>query len=104
MEWFLLREGLAHPRKALVYLLLGKKKYSEIFVYLRRHTRSTNESDLPFLKEVSKLNDMHEHLTTLYMLTVQLGLQTVVELGTDGGDSTVALLFAVRETGEGVQL
>ncbi len=46
-----------------------------------------------------KPTDIHEHLMTLYMLTVELNLKTIVELGTREGESTIALLEAARRIG-----
>lgn len=44
-----------------------------------------------------KPTDIHEHLATLFMLTVELNLKTVVELDTRGGESTIALLCAAKQ-------
>lgn len=43
--------------------------------------------------------DIREHLVTLHMLTVELGLKRVLELGVGPGQSTVALLEAAKEIG-----
>ena len=43
--------------------------------------------------------DIHEHLQTLHMLSVELDLKTVLELGTRGGESTIALLEAAKKKG-----
>lgn len=43
--------------------------------------------------------DIHEHLQTLYMLTVELNLNNILELGTRTGESTIALLLAAKELG-----
>lgn len=42
-------------------------------------------------------SSMHEHLNTLYMLTVEFDLKNILELGTQFGNSTIALLEAVKE-------
>jgi len=42
--------------------------------------------------------DIHDHLTTLYMLTVEFNLRRVLELGTRNGHSTIAFLYAVDQT------
>lgn len=47
-------------------------------------------------------SDINEHLPTLEMLTVQLNLKHVLELGVRDGDSTLALLSAVKRIGGGV--
>jgi predicted O-methyltransferase YrrM len=68
---------------------------------LRALDTCTNARDLtmPFASHMKTITDIHEHLTTLFMLTVQLRLNTILELGTRGGDSTVALLHAAKEIG-----
>ena len=44
-------------------------------------------------------SDIWEHLATLYMLTVELDLKTILELGTAEGESTIALLQAAHQIG-----
>lgn len=46
--------------------------------------------------------DIHEHLTTLYMLTREFRLDPVLELGTRTGESTVAFCQAASEIGGSV--
>lgn len=46
-----------------------------------------------------KRTDIHEHLATLNMLTIELGLKTILELGTGTGESTVAFLEAAKQIG-----
>lgn len=46
-----------------------------------------------------KQTDICKHLKRLYAMVVYLNAQRVVELGTRTGESTVALLEGVRETG-----
>jgi len=41
--------------------------------------------------------DINEHLQTLHMLSVELNLKNILELGTRTGESTIALLFATKE-------
>lgn len=43
--------------------------------------------------------DIYAHLSTLHMLSVEIGAKTIVELGTRSGMSTLALASAARETG-----
>jgi predicted O-methyltransferase YrrM len=43
--------------------------------------------------------DIHEHLMTLYMLTIEMKLKTILELGTRNGESTIAFLEAARRIG-----
>jgi len=46
-----------------------------------------------------KCTDINAHLMTLYMLTQQLRLSTILELGVRTGESTIAFLFAAKEIG-----
>jgi len=95
------KRGLAHPRNLLLYLLVGKDEY----YFIRSsaaHTCEDGSSDLPFSSQMIKRTDIHEHLVTLFMLTRELGLKTVVELGTRSGESTIPLLFAAKEIGGSV--
>ncbi|MDG7010820.1 MAG: class I SAM-dependent methyltransferase [Nitrososphaerota archaeon] len=89
--------ALKHPKQALVYALLGDTEYRHM--RWSRSCLTAKDSALPFSLHASKATDIHEHLVTLFMLTVELNLRTVVELGTRGGESTVALLMAVKEIG-----
>lgn len=43
--------------------------------------------------------DIHQHLVTLYNLVTSIQAKTVIELGVNTGESTVALLEAVAATG-----
>lgn len=54
---------------------------------------------LPFSQQVTSNSDIHEHLVTLFMLTVELKLRTIVELGTRTGESTIGLLFGAKQVG-----
>ena len=40
---------------------------------------------------------IREHLNALYMLTIEFNLQNILELGTQFGNSTIALLYAAKE-------
>lgn len=42
--------------------------------------------------------DIHQHLTTLHGLVTSIGAKTVLELGVNTGESTIALLEAVAAT------
>ena len=55
--------------------------------------------DLPFGPHMSRQTDIHEHLATLYLLTVEHNLKNVLELGTRTGESTIALLYAAKRIG-----
>lgn len=92
--------GLRHPKLALEYLLLGPREFKIIHTPPLPNMETCilgASSSLPFTSHMVRATDIHEHLTTLYMLTVQHGLKTTVELGTRTGESTVALLYAARE-------
>ena len=81
----------------MLYLLLGKKRYYELRDSGNIHTCSAaRDVDLPFFSHMLELTDVHEHLVTLYMLSVRFGLRTIVELGTRAGESTLALTSAAK--------
>jgi predicted O-methyltransferase YrrM len=92
-----LSTGIRHPKEALLYVLLGKDGYARLRNPSSHTCHEAKELSLPFAAEALRDTDIHEHLVTLYMLTVELRLKTVVELGTRTGESTVALLFAAKE-------
>lgn len=50
------------------------------------------------LEHAKKPTDIHEHLETLYNLVTSITAKTVIELGVNLGESTVALLEAVHAT------
>jgi len=52
-----------------------------------------------FEEYCEKPHDINEHLSLLYFLVVSHNLKTVLELGTDIGFSTRALLCGVKRTG-----
>lgn len=91
-----IKSALKDPKKAVVYLFLGKQRYHAL--------RNLNEHSCFLIKSESSLEfhmtqptDIHEHLQILYMLTVELNLPNILELGTRTGESTVALLLAAKE-------
>ena len=82
----------------MLYAVLGAEEYH--FYKNSGHTCfSTKEVAIPFPLNVTKNTDIHEHLVTLYMLTVEMKLRTIVELGTRTGESTIPLLFAAKKIG-----
>jgi len=92
-----IKEGLKHPGKAIQYFILGKEKYDTLY-NLKNH--SCTSGIIPKDSLESRMivpTDIHEHLNTLYMLTVELNLKTILELGTRTGESTVAFLQAAKE-------
>jgi predicted O-methyltransferase YrrM len=79
----------------MLYLLLGREK----FFFLSRETCFFWKADRnnPLELRMTKPTDIHEHLATLFMLTVEFNLKRIVELGTKEGESTVALLQAAKQ-------
>lgn len=83
------------PKMSLVYVILGPKKFKK---FNQKH--SCLHFDFPnnTLEELMiQDSSIHEHLNTLYMLTVEFDLKNIVELGTQFGNSTLALLYAAKE-------
>ena len=94
--WSMLKTGLHHPKEALMYLTLGSQRYYLIQAeMMERNIKPDNRLE----KLIVKPTDIHEHLATLYMLTSELNLGIIVELGTRGGESTIALLEAAKQIG-----
>lgn len=89
-----LKAGLRHPRRAFNYLVHGEQKYYLRWAEKMEH-RIKPKSHLE--AHMVKPTDVHEHLATLNMLTIELGLKTVLELGTGIGETTVAFLEAAKE-------
>jgi predicted O-methyltransferase YrrM len=88
---------LQDPKKGLEYLLLGEKNYN-ILHNLNEHSCFTiQNTESPLESQMIQPTDIHEHLQTLHMLTVELNLRNILELGTRTGESTVALLLAAKE-------
>ncbi len=98
----MIKNGLLHPRAALLYLALGSKQYRS-YKYASKliadHTEFNVEPQNTLEKHMIKPTDMRQHLATLYMLTCELNLRTIVELGTRSGESTIALLEAAKILG-----
>jgi len=92
-----IKEGIKHPHKSFEYLILGKEKY-EIFQNLSTHTCTSGIiPTTPLESRMIVPTDIHEHLCTLYLLTKELNLKRILELGTRSGESTVAFLQAAKE-------
>lgn len=101
------KKGLHNPRKALQYLCacvrqiflfkhLSQKEYE--FLKLEKMEQAVKPTT-PLEACMVQPTDIHEHLQTLHMLSVELDLKTVLELGTRGGESTIALLEAAKKKG-----
>ena len=94
--WSKIKAGLRRPNRAISYLIHGPEKYNLIRAEKLEHSvRPRNHLEAHMVRQT----EIHEHLATLNLLTVELGLKTVLELGTGEGESTIALLEAVRQTG-----
>jgi len=92
-----IRSGLKNPKKGLEYLLLGEKSYN-ILHNLNEHSYFTNKNaESPLESQMIQPTDINEHLQTLHMLSVELNLKNILELGTRNGESTISLLFAAKE-------
>lgn len=90
------KTALRHPRRALTYLVFGPDTYNLVRAESMEHSvRPKNPLEVHMIRRTG----IHEHLATLHMLTVELGLKTVLELGTGKGESTVALLWAAKQIG-----
>jgi len=91
-----LKTGLRNPRKALDYLLHDQNEYMIIQAEKMEHCIMPK---CQLEEHMVKRTDIHEHLATLNMLTVELKLKTILELGTGTGESTVAFLDAAKKIG-----
>ncbi|MFH1821223.1 MAG: class I SAM-dependent methyltransferase [Methanobacteriota archaeon] len=91
-----LKTGLRHPKRALYYILHGQKEYQlDQAEKMEHYVKPKGALEAHMVKRT----DIHEHLATLNMLTIELGLKTVLELGTGTGESTVAFLDAAKQIG-----
>jgi len=97
--WSEILRGVRNPRKAMLYLLLGHEKFFLLSETVNRDTCYSWKANPnnPLESHMTKPTDIHEHLTTLFMLTVEFNLRRIVELGTREGESTVALLQAAKQ-------
>ncbi|MHA1409591.1 MAG: class I SAM-dependent methyltransferase [Candidatus Odinarchaeia archaeon] len=89
-----------HPYEAVAYLLFRDKydfiKAEKEFIKAERKKRNIEPLN-PLEIHMLKPTDICDHLVTLYMLSVQKRLKIMVELGTRGGESTIALLEAAKQ-------
>src|SRR2546428_9844417 len=90
-----LREWLEFVRR------LGRTRYNLLKttepLLFRQTPRPKDVDPLEYLSRYP--SDIYSHLPTLYMLSVEMKLRTMVELGTRTGVSTTALLYAAEEIG-----
>lgn len=88
--------GLKHPRSGILYLLLGKDGFSRLATVETCSNATVVYS--PIGNHLRATTDIHEHLTTLYMLACEFKCKTILELGTRSGESTLALTLAAKKT------
>ncbi len=94
-----LKTGLKNPKKGLEYLILGEKNYNTLQNMNTHSCFSIKNAQTPLESQMIQPTDIHEHLQTLHMLTIELNLKNILELGTRTGESTIALLSATKELG-----
>ena len=110
-------EGIKNPQKVLQYLVLGEKNFSKFknmqTMEERLRVTITDELKKSLSDELisivhpsnalefrmTQYSDISEHLSTLYILTIEFNLKQILELGTRTGESTIALLQAAHEIG-----
>ncbi len=90
-------KGIRHPREAMMYLLIGKGPYYKL--PSKDSCCKVSDAIGPMVGHVTLPPDIHEHLTTLYVLATEFKCKTILELGTRRGESSVALANAARRTG-----
>ncbi|MDG7001999.1 MAG: hypothetical protein JRN15_23105, partial [Nitrososphaerota archaeon] len=84
-------KAIRHPRAALLYTVLGKERYYHLM--FSETCLSASNILSPISSHLITNTDIHEHLTTLYMLPSEFNCTTIVELGTRSGESTLALAY-----------
>jgi len=89
--------ALKHPKKALEYLILGKYKFDLLYNIGFHSCLKVKNVVTPMESRMILPTNIHEHLQTLHMLTIEFNLKNVLELGTGSGESTVAFLQAAHE-------
>lgn len=92
-----IKSAIKNPKKALEFLILGRYKFNVLYNLSGDSCILVKKAEEPLEFHMTMPTDIHEHLATLYMLTVELNLKSILELGTRSGESTVALLQAAKE-------
>jgi predicted O-methyltransferase YrrM len=93
-----IKSGFKDPKKGLEYLILGEKKYNSFYSHDTTHSCVlVKDTDSLLEFSMTQPSDIHEHLLVLHLLTVELNLKNVLELGTRTGESTVALISAIKK-------
>ena len=90
-----IKSGLKNPKKGIMYVILGKKNFNT----LDSHYCFSISPNTVLEQQMNQPTDIHEHLQTLYMLSIELNLKNVLELGTRTGESSITLLLATKELG-----
>jgi predicted O-methyltransferase YrrM len=95
-----LRSAIRNPREAILYITSGRTNYDKLKPELNSIQQySQIEPQSPLEAHMLGGTDISEHLMTLYMLTRQMRLLNILELGVRTGESTVALLLAAKDIG-----
>lgn len=111
-----MKRGFNDPKLAIAYLILGEKRFQILFhEHMCNWVKDTKTSHPTFKEHLEHkpltlletfmtkrcnedgFADIHEHLTTLNMLTVELNLKNILELGTRIGTSTLGFLEAAKK-------
>ncbi len=86
---------IKEPKSCLLYAFLGSEQFKKLN---HKHSCLFYDSvDNELEKLMVQPSSIHEHLNTLYMLTIEFNLKNILELGTQFGNSTTALLYAAKE-------
>ena len=81
--------------RTITQALYGRGEREQLWAEQReRRIRPANHLE----SAMAKATSIHEHLTTLYLLAKELNLRVALELGAGDGNSTLALLWAARES------
>ncbi len=88
-----IKSGLKNPKKGIMFIILGERNFNT----LDSHYCFSVSPDSALEHQMNQPTDIHEHLQTLYMLSIELNLKNVLELGTRTGESTITLLLATKE-------
>ena len=70
-----IKSGLQNPKKGLEYLVLGNKNYNALHNLNTHSCFSVSNTHSPLEFEMIQPTDIHEHLQTLHMLTIELNLK-----------------------------
>lgn len=91
-----IKSGISNPREALKFIILGKKNY-HLLQNINNRSCLLKISPISYLESrMMSPSDINEHLITLNMLTIELKLKRILELGTRTGESTIAFLEAAK--------